>query len=409
MSYHIRPILSALLRNRTGAVLVSLQIAIALAVLANSIYVVKQRWDIMHQPIGLDLDNMFTISTAGFTADFNHEAMIREDLSYLRSLDGVQAATATTHVPLGGTVWNSAFRPTASPTGPSGQGDLYMVDDQFIDALGGRLIAGRNFRPDEVLPPIPKYGNLGSFPPSVIVTKRFANDMFPNESPLGKVIYPRPDTPTTIIGVVETIPGGRVDLDYSGNVVFGPRLPSVGEAPSAFYVVRTKPGQLGRVLQAAETHLAKSNPNRVVDWVRPMSYWVARSFRGDRNMSIFLVTITGLLIVVTALGIFGLATFNVSTRTKQIGTRRALGARKQDIIRYFMVENWLVTTLGIVLGCVFALVAGYALTLQYGLPRLSLEYLLAGVLVLWIIGLAAAWKPARRAASISPATATRTV
>src|SRR6187399_3349534 len=100
MSFHIRPIVSALLRNRTGAVLVSLQIAITLAVLVNSVYVVKQRWDIIHQPLGLDSDNMFMVMSGGFTRDFNHEAMMREDLSFLRSLDGVVAATVSTHFPL---------------------------------------------------------------------------------------------------------------------------------------------------------------------------------------------------------------------------------------------------------------------------------------------------------------------
>jgi putative ABC transport system permease protein len=74
-----------------------------------------------------------------------------------------------------------------------------------------------------------------------------------------------------------------------------------------------------------------------------------------------------------------------------------------------MVENGLITTSGIFVGCALALALGYWLSLQYQLPRLDLYYLVAGVLTLWAIGQVAAWQPARRASSVSPSVATRTV
>src|SRR5690349_13378216 len=106
MSFHIRPILSALLRNRTGAALVSLQIAIALAVVANGVYIVKQHWDVLRTPSGLDVDNIFVVMTEGYVRNFNHEAMLREDLAWLRSLDGIKAVTVSHHFPLSGSLWN---------------------------------------------------------------------------------------------------------------------------------------------------------------------------------------------------------------------------------------------------------------------------------------------------------------
>jgi putative ABC transport system permease protein len=126
-------------------------------------------------------------------------------------------------------------------------------------------------------------------------------------------------------------------------------------------------------------------------------------------VAIFLVTVTALLLGISSLGIFGLGTFNVSTRTRQIGTRRAVGARRGDILRYFMVENGLITTGGIVVGSLLALGVGYWLSMQYSLPRLDLYFLVGGVLVLWTIGQIAAWHPARRASRVSPSVATRTV
>jgi len=96
-------------------------------------------------------------------------------------------------------------------------------------------------------------------------------------------------------------------------------------------------------------------------------------------------------------------------RTKQIGTRRAIGARRFHILRYFLVENWLTTTSGVIIGCVLALALGVKLSLMFQAPRMPLYYLVVGVLTLWVLGLSAVWVPGRRAAAISPAVATRTV
>ena len=109
------------------------------------------------------------------------------------------------------------------------------------------------------------------------------------------------------------------------------------------------------------------------------------------------------------MGIFGLETLKVNKRTRQIGTRRAVGARKIDIVRYFMTENWLVTTLGVVVGCILALAAGYWLSTQYQMKRLDLYYLEGGVLGLWCVGQLAAWQPSLKAAKVSPAMATRNI
>ena len=177
------------------------------------------------------------------------------------------------------------------------------------------------------------------------------------------------------------------------------------------YLVRTEPGRRDALMRHAEEHLATSNPDRVIKSVRSVEFYQAAcSIVTDRDMGVFLVIVTALLLAVACLGIFGLATFNVSTRTKQIGTRRAVGARKRDIVRYFMVENGLITTAGIVRRAArWRSASGYWLSVQYQLPRLDLYYLVGGVLALWAIGQLAAWQPARRAAAVSPSVATRTV
>jgi putative ABC transport system permease protein len=162
-------------------------------------------------------------------------------------------------------------------------------------------------------------------------------------------------------------------------------------------------------MRLAEAKLSAIDNGRILLKVKSLEELAANSYADDRAMTVYLSVVVGLLLAISALGIFGLAAFNVSTRTKQIGTRRAVGARRFDIVRYFMVENWVVTTAGVLAGCVLALLLGYWLSTVFELPRLKLYYLVAGVAVLWVIGLAAAVWPARRAAGVSPAVATRTI
>jgi putative ABC transport system permease protein len=406
MNLQVRPILSALMRNRTGAVLVAMQVAIALAVLVNALYIVVQRAEKIRRPTGIDVDNVMVISSGGFTDRYQLVPTIQQDLAWLRSLPGVVAATPASSIPLsdGGSNNSLVTHPDAY------RGEYYNqmeVDEQGLDALGLHLVAGRNFRHDEIQPPLTK-SDASRFVPQIIVSRALAERLYPKENPLGKRVYDTLGQTATIIGVVDPAMGCFPSHDHPDWVYFMPRYPFGFGGPTT-YLVRTQPGQRAALMRVVEEHLAKSNPDRVIDWVRPLNYFRDLTYLSDRAMETYLVTVTALLIAVTCLGIFALATFNVSTRTKQIGTRRAVGARRRDIVRYFLVENGLITSAGVAVGCALALGAGYWLSVEYALPRLNLYFLVGGVLVLWGVGQLAAWQPARRAAAVSPSVATRTV
>src|SRR6516164_9214033 len=405
MSLNIRPVLTALLRNRTGAVLVAVQIAIALAVLVNAAYITVQRFEKLHRPTGIDEQNIMVIESSGFTSRFHQSVSVPEDLAYLRGLRGVIAATATNSVPLssGGDSDSLVTRPDAVRTGYIND---IEIDEHGLDSLGIRLIAGRNFSHQEIQPPRTK-NNISTFVPEIIVSRALGEYLFPHQSPLGKQVYDAKNQVATIIGVVDPVMGNFPQNDHPDWVFFLPRMPD--EFIVVRYLVRTVPGQRDVLMRVVEAQLATSNPDRVINYVRPLGYFTNLSYLADSSLEIYLLTVTGLVIAVTSLGIFALATFNVSTRTRQIGTRRAVGARRRDIVSYFLVENALITSTGVLLGCVLALAAGYWLSQHYALPRLDLYYLLGGVLSLWAIGQLAAWAPARRAALVPPSVATRTV
>jgi len=406
MGWNIRPVLSALLRNRTGAVLVAVQIAIALAVLVNAVYIVHQRIEKMHAPTGVDWRNEFWVQSEGFTSRFKAEPSMREDVRYLRSLDGVVDATPANSVPMG---WSN--QSTYLFTNPNQKGaqlsvSFYAMDEHGLNTLGAHLIAGRAFRADEILPPV-EAQNATDFVPEVIATQSLAKLMFPGTNALGKVVYDDAGHAATIIGIINDVIAPSWSVLQGWNHVM--LIPRTSTMYGIGYLVRTVPGRRDAIMSQVEQHLAASNPDRVINEVRSLEFFRNRLYREDRNMEVFLITVTLLVITICCVGIFGLATFNVSTRTKQIGTRRAVGGRRLDIIHYFMIENALITTAGVVVGCALALAVGYWLSLRYQLPRLDLYYLVGGILVLWFIGQLAVWQPARRAAAVPPSVATRTV
>jgi putative ABC transport system permease protein len=404
MSVPFRPIMSALLRNRTGALLVAFQISIALAVLVNAVYIVKQRVDRIGRPTGMDIENTFMISSSGFAQDFDYPASVEEDLDYFRRTPGIVAGTAVNAIPLSGGGSSTVLNTTPKTPKVLDTYNYFDIDENGAKALGLKLLAGRWFNKDEVAPAPNTLSDV--FQPNIIMTKALADKLFPNGDALGKTVYDFQQRPAVIIGIVEQMLGSWIRRDDSGLVFYQPRKPY---GPNVRYIVRTEPGQLDVMMRKVEKEMAEYNRKRAIDAVRPLKVIMNRTYLSDRNMGIFLVSTTTLLLAITSLGIFGLATFNVSTRTKQIGTRRAVGARRGDIVRYFLVENWMISTAGVVIGCILALGAGYWLSLEYEFPRVDLYYLILGVLALWTIGIAAAWQPARRAARISPAIATRNI
>lgn len=398
----LRPILSALLRNKTGAVLVGLQIALTLAVVANAAFIIVQRIERIHRPTGMDTDNLIFVETYGFGSAYDQRDTARRDLDVIRSTPGVVAASPINPVPLSGAGSMSSFLREPGPQ-RGVNANIYSIDEHGLEALGLKLIEGRAFNEQEIQ--YTSDPSASDFVPSVIITRDFAKALFGDEPALGKSVYDGLGRSAVVVGIVDHMLGW-VHWDTPTRIMLQPRIAS---PPKLQYVVRAEPGMRDALIAELERKLADLNPNRAVTAVHPHDYYIEQTYRVDNRMVAFLSVIVVLMIAVTALGIVGLASFYVNVRRKQIGTRRAVGARRIDIIRYFMVENWLLTTGGSLIGAVLAFAFGQWLSSAFALPRLEPVYVAAGVVLLWILGLAAVFVPARRAAAIPPAVATRTV
>jgi len=407
MNLEIRPLLSALGRNSTGAVLVALQVAITLAVLVNAAWIVSQHIRQIEQPTGLDTRDTFAIEISSLSNRFNIAQAESEDLAYLRSLPGVASATASIGIPLTGYgSENGALWPDPARHGTQVQTNVLDADWQTLSTLGVALLAGRNFRSTEIQPL--SDGKPAQPLSEIILTQALAQALFPRSDALGKTVYNSRGNPLTIIGITHNFMGAVCECGVPFyHTALLPEMPGAGGFYA--YLVRARPGRLNTILGEAQRHIGASHRDAVIVTTMTLSDAKEGFESDDRNMAIFLSAVTVVMLAVCCLGIFGLMTFNVGSRTRQIGTRRAVGARRHDIVAYFMMENAIILTAGALLGCVLALLLGYWLTAHYSLPRLDLAYLLAGVVLLWLIGQLAAWQPARRAASVPPSVATRTI
>lgn len=398
------PMVSSLLRNKTGAILVAVQIAVTLAIVINSLYIIVLRVEKINRETGMDVENVIIAYVRGFGEDFDVVDSITNDINMIKSIPGVKAATVSNHVPLSGSGSGTGLRTIPDETIEAVSTARYRLGEEGLDSLGVTLSRGRNFLPEEVDYVLPDKDPPA--PPSVIITQALADDLFGDEEALGKAVYWGSMEPSTVVGIIGKMHGSWVGWDKLDNVVLQPGKPAY---TTNKYIIRVEPGTRDELMPVIEKQLGESNRYRVVKSVRSLEEMAARSYRSDRGMAIILSIVISLLIGLTALVIVGLASFHVSQRTKQIGTRRALGARRIDIVQYFMLENWMITTVGAVMGAILTVIVAYWLEVSFELQRLDWRYLPVGVLVLWVLSSFAVLEPSRRAASIPPAIATRSV
>jgi putative ABC transport system permease protein len=404
----IRPILSTLARHKTAAALIVLEVALSCAIICNAVFLITQRLERIDRPTGLATEEIVRISMGNLGENPDADALVKQDVASLRALPGVKSASSINHVPFDNSSWNTSIQLVPEQERPTAQANVYL-GDAVIETLGLKLAEGRNFNADE-------YSNWTEMNkqnakvmmPSVILSRELANKLFPGESAIGKNIYAwnADNAPHRVVGVVERLirtndNGGPAEAGYT-------MILPAKDLTMGTFVLRTTPEQRADVQKAAIATLEKNSARRLILREGTFTEIMDKYYQGDRAMAWLLLTVIVSLLVVTALGIVGLASFWVQQRTKQIGIRRALGATKGQILRYFQTENFLLATIGIVIGMILAYGINQLLMGKYELPRLPLLYLPIGAVLLWLLGQVAVYGPARKAASVPPAVATRT-
>ena len=406
----LRPILSTLHRHKITVWLLIVQIALTCAIVCNAVFLIHQRLQRMDTPSGIAEHELVQIQFAYIGDRPDAYAQTQTDLATLRQLPEVQAVALANQLPLSGhAMSNSGIKLDPNQRQNSLEVASYYGQN-LLPTLGVRLISGRDFQPDELLDlkavlPALHSGDMKNLPHAVIVDQAVAARLWPGQDALGKTIYIGDDIPLQVVGVSAPLARPN-DLQQGAqySIVYPIRLAAT---EGGSYVIRTRPQDRERVLRSALAALKRLDPNRIVLQRRSYDELRHAFFQNDRAMAGMLAGVIAALLVVTALGIAGLASFWVGQRRRTIGVRRALGATRGDILRYFQAENFLLATFGIALGMVLTYGLNLLLMLHYELPRLPGVYLPVGAAVLWTIGQLAVLGPALRAANVPPVVATR--
>ena len=408
----IRPILSALMRSKTGAILVALQVAISLAILANALHIVNLRQAVAARPSGVENESTLIYAEVRHLRDTDHNAQLAEqkaESAALRAVSGVVSVARVNQLPLTNSGWNTGVAADRKQIKSSASTSQYVTPDSMVKTLGLKLVEGRDFRPEEVKEA--DSDKEDDTPPNaVIVTRALAKKVWPNDSSyVGKTLYYGTGAEALaapVVGVVETLQSQSAQVEERGefSAIIPERQTNVG---GGIYAMRVEAGQADRLMKETEAALLRTTTDPLIVRVKKMADTRKDHYRADIALSWMLVTVSALLLLITASGIVGISSLWVTQRRKQIGVRRALGARRIDILRYFLTENFMITSVGVVSGVLLAIGLNQLLVSKLSMARLPLDYLLLGSGVFWLLGALAVYGPAWRAASISPATATR--
>jgi putative ABC transport system permease protein len=407
---HFGPIFRALMRNKTGTLLLTIQIALTLAVLMNAIALMLRSNELISLETGVEQSNLVLFDHTAFDAAYDdvsfRKLRLEEDLLLLRQIEGVVGATASNGAPSLHSSSDGVGVPGDNERGLYNFASTFYGDETFLATIGVQLSEGRNFYPEEIA--FASNGVKESVSNSVIITRSLADKLYPDGSALGQQVEVN-DILKTVIGVCEPFEGTVPYFAFFGIATDSLAIyPARLDRKSIQFMVRVEDGRAAELMPLIKEQLLKADRGREIRDLQTLEAARAELTGMLNYANLVLGTISGLLVLTTGLGIFGLATFSVAKRRKQIGIRRALGASRAHIVQQFLSENLLITCSGIVLGLILGLGLNFALT-TLGLARINGVAVLACIAFVSLLGVVSVLAPALAAARVSPAVATRTV
>ncbi|HWU76638.1 MAG TPA: FtsX-like permease family protein [Rhodanobacter sp.] len=407
----IRILFSTLRRHSLMPAMVLLQVALACAILCNVLFLAWQQLQPMLAPSGVDDKALILIDQLNLPDRSWTAAEVSAGSQALREVPGVRAVSAALGLPM-----VPSYLCVMALQGPTGvkAGASCYEGEGLVNTLGITLVAGRDFLPGEYRDA--SADSKGAVRP-IIITEALAHKFFGDTDVVGKLLGDPGDKTAVryqVVGVARHLMRNQLFMANHGraddSVLLAHR---VGSTAALSYAVRVDPA-MRDVALAGVRKAIKHQFGALLQ----VGFPVQVSFYGTRRDAAFktrraalwlLVGVALTVLVVTVIGIMGLTGFWVQRRTRQIGIRRALGARRADILREFMAENALIVSIGVSIGMLFAYVGNALLMKQYELPRLPWIWLPGGAALMLVLGQLAVLGPARRAAAVPPVVATRSV
>ncbi len=397
-------------RFRVSSALVVAQVALSLALLTAGGLFLEGAWKASSADIGLTFENGVLINVDGSMAQYNEarcRQVMRETLSRIRALGQVSSASVASVVPLGEYSDGCSVQPVGERKAEAVGTIFTIVGADYFRTIGVSVLRGREFSPSEEM-------QRSALCP-VVVDVTLAQRLWPGQDPIGRNLRiedPGTSKPSGMLEVIGVVPSIRPGLSKgeAANlyVPYGDQFRS----DMTIHVLGRTGGEVAEssLLQAALGELRSVDPKLPV--------LAAKTLRGHRDTSIYMFTArTGarlftvmalLALILAATGLYGIRAFVVSTRTKEIGIRMAIGASRADAMKLVLGEGMRLALTGIAAGFALAVPVAWALGgWVYGVDTFEPGAMIGAPLVLMAALLLASYIPARRAATIAPMEALR--
>jgi predicted permease len=393
-------------RQRLRSVLVVGEVALTLTLLVGAGLLIQSFRRVLQVDPGFNARNLLAMQVSVINPDGQQVANFFEQLRQnVRSLPGVKSVAVSDGLPFGRDANHPAFiiegRPLSDKK-PNGQ--RYTVSPDYFKTLGIELIKGRLFTAEDT-----RYSQL-----VIVIDEALARKYFPNEDPIGKRLKHGPTSPSLeIVGIVRHVEPYSLDGQSSGvaqvyanfNQISLQGLPNIVQHINLLVGAEVEPLSL---VSAVRGQVAALNKDQAVFNVRAMEQIVAQSVAARRFSMLLLTVFAVVALGLASLGIYGLMSYAVAQRTREIGVRMALGAQSGDVLRLVIGQGMKLAGAGVALG----LVASLALTrtiknLLFGMSATDPVTFAAIALLLTLVALLACYVPARRATKVDPMIALR--
>ena len=392
--------------RRTRAALVIAQVSLALVLLVCAGLMIRTLRNLNVVDAGFNPRNLLALQVhapaAAYDTAAKRLALFQRVQEKLETLPGVRSASAINHLPIGGDIWALGYDVVGRPAQPPGQefGAVYrVIRAGYFETMQIPLLRGRAFtaRDDDRSPAV------------VIVNEAMARQQWPGEDAVDRQIVLRePNEPAvrmTIVGVVKNVR----QSDWTGAPDHEMYLPYL-QRPNAFgltYVVRTagEPEMLAKSCEAAVRGIDRSIP---LSQVESMQRVIADKLWRSRVSAVLLGIFAAIALALAAVGIYGVISYGVRDRTREIGIRVALGGTRTDILRLVMTTSLRPVSIGVALGLCVAIAASRLINaLLYQVTATDTATYVWVVVVLAVTGILATCVPAWRAIKADPLIALR--
>jgi len=382
--------------RRGRSILIVAEIALSLMLLIGAGLMLKSFSKLIRVDPGFSPDHLLVFNIApSAPTDLPHEtAFYQAVIQRIAALPGVMSVGAVNRLPLAGGNSSRSFNLPGSDK--SHDADLRVATADYFRAMNIPILRGRGFTEQD----------SSSQQRVIIVNQALVRAVFPNEDPIGKYIVQGPETTQLqIVGVVGDVRHLRLETSPNPEVYF-----SVGQRswPSMFVAVRTATAKPLNLLPAVQNAVWSVDKNVALAEVRTMDDLLAKSVSSRRFTMLLLAGFAAVAVVLAAIGMFGVMSYSVVQRVREIGVRLALGARRVDIFNLVVREGMLLTGIGLGLGVLAAvgmtrLIAG----LLFGISPTDVSTFAAVSVLLATVALVACWWPAHRASNVDPMIALR--